>query len=132
MIPANGSHYVQFEKNGKGYSPSLPVIAWDDDGFPLVINRGMLRRAYDLGSVARIQQDHVPVVGAVPGGGWLIDCTDDEGNSWTTPILAWTVHADGTATPLTSDSDGVTSDATEGLASHRIYHPDATDVQSSE
>ncbi|GAX57283.1 hypothetical protein [Streptomyces olivochromogenes] len=132
MIPANGSHYVHFEKNGSGYVPRLPVVAWDDDGFPLVVKRGMLRRASDLGSVTGIHQNHAEVVGAVPGGGWLIDCTDSEGNSWTTPILAWTIHADTTAIPLTSDSDGVTSDATEGLESYRIYHPDMTDVQSGE
>ncbi|MER5918018.1 hypothetical protein ABT124_49150 [Streptomyces sp. NPDC001982] len=63
-----------------------------------------------------IRGDQAATVGAIPGGGWLIDCADDQGNTWTTPILTWTVHADGTATPITTDRDGVTGDATEGLS----------------
>jgi hypothetical protein len=134
MIPADGTHYVHFRlPDGNPGLPS-PVVAWDEDGSPLVVGKWGLVRASDAGrgAVARIKRDNEPVVGAVPGGGWLIDCTDDEGNTWTTPILAWTVHADATTTPLTSDSDGLTGDATEGLSSYRIYHPAMTDVQSSE
>lgn len=44
-------------------------------------------------------------------------------------VGAWTVHADGSAVALTSDRDGVTGDATEGLKSYRIYHPEAPDMQ---
>lgn len=123
MIPADGSHYVQYEPSNTGL-PRRPVIAWSDEGTPLVAGRTGLVPAWDLGSVKRIVRDVPPAVGAVPGGGWLIDCKDDEGNEWTLPILAWTIHADGSAIPLTADSDGVTSDATAGVDSCRIYHPD--------
>lgn len=128
MIPASGTHYVHFKKGSSGYAPIHPVAAWDDDGAPLVVSRGRLRPAYELGEVERVVQDFSPVVGAVPGGGWLIDCVDSDGNTWTSPILAWTIHADGSAIPITSDSDGLTSDATEGLESYRVYHPETTDL----
>lgn len=130
MIPADGSHYVHYQHSAQGL-PVRPVIAWDDDGNPLVTGKRGLVPAYEMGTIKYIRRDSSPAVGAVPGGGWLIECKDDEGNTWTTPILAWTVHADGSAQPLTSDRDGITGDATEGLESYRIYHPDATDVSSA-
>ena len=129
MIPADGSYYVHYENNPRG-PITKPVIAWDDEGRPLVAGKYGLVPAHELGSVKHIRQDDAPVVAAVPGGGWLIDCKDDDGNTWTTPILAWTIRADGNAVPLTADSDGVTDDATKGLAECRIYHPDTTDVQT--
>src|ERR1044072_4854978 len=151
MGPVDGPHSVRFPlPDGNPGLPS-PVVAWDEDGSPLVVGKWGLVRASDAGrgAGARLKRGNEPVAGAVagggrttrengpwgwagPGGGWLIDCTDDEGNTWTPPILAWTVHADATTTPLTSDSDGLTGDATEGLSSYRIYHPAMTDVQSSE
>lgn len=125
MIPANGTYYVHFQDSEGQFTSAKPVVAWDDDGRPLIAGRYGLELAADagLGAIRGIRQASEAVVGAVPGGGWLIDCTDDEGVSWTLPILAWTIHADGAATPLTTDADGVTSDATEGLASYRIHHP---------
>ncbi|MFF4846234.1 hypothetical protein ACFY2G_40595 [Streptomyces collinus] len=92
---------------------------------------GAARRAmmqWQLEGFDGLRNDNSMIVGAVPGGGWLIDCADAEGNTWTTPILAWTVHADGTARPITTDRDGVTGDATEGLAEFRIHHPDGSEA----
>jgi hypothetical protein len=121
MIPADGSHYAHYEK-----SSTLPrkIVAWGDNGEPLVVGRRGLVPAWEIGELARLGSEQAPAVGAVPGGGWMIECKDDDGGSWTLPILAWTIHSDGTASPLTTDADGVSSDATEGLASYRIYHPD--------
>jgi hypothetical protein len=129
MIPADGSYHVHFLTTDGKPSISKPVVAWGDDGAPLVAGKKGLINAHDYGRVGQVGQTTAGVVGAVPGGGWLIDCTDDEGNTWTVPILAWTIHADGSATALTTDADGLTGDATEGLEKYRIYHPDATDVQ---
>ncbi|MGK3945108.1 hypothetical protein ABK046_42825 [Streptomyces caeruleatus] len=121
MIPADGSQYVYYEKSNNTL-PRRKVIAWGDNGEPLVVGRRGLVPAWELGSIDRLASEDAPVVGAVSGGGWLIDCKDDEGNEWTLPILAWTIHANGSTTPLTTDRDGVTGDATEGLDSYRIYH----------
>jgi hypothetical protein len=122
MIPADGSHYVYYEPSSTAL-PRRKVIAWGDDGEPLVVGRRGLVPAWDLGAIKRLGDDEAPAVGAVPGGGWMIDCKDAEGGSWTLPILAWTIHSNGAAVPLTTDSDGVATDATEGLDSYRIYHP---------
>lgn len=126
MIPANGTYYVHFENHKGQFTCAASVTAWDDDGSPMIAGKWGLVRAADagLGAVRAIKHSTEAVVGAVPGGGWLIDCTDEDGAKWTSPILAWTVHADGSATALTSDADGLTGDAAAGLADYRIYHPD--------
>jgi hypothetical protein len=132
MIPANGAQYVSYT-TGKGLpGPVRQVLAWDNDGHPLVLGTAGLERAANLGSVDRVRQDAAAVVGAVAGGGWLIDYQDDQGNKWTTPILAWTVHADGTASPIGTDRDGVTGDVTDGLSEYRIYHPHETHTPYTE
>lgn len=124
MIPANGAQRV-FYTNDKGLpGPIRQVLAWDTDGHPMVLGSRGLERAADLGPIQHVRQDAAAVVGAVPGGGWFIEYQDDEGTKWTTPILAWTVHADGSATPITSDQDGLTDDATSGLTTYRVYHPE--------
>jgi hypothetical protein len=126
LIPADRSHYAIYENTKGRQTARRPVIAWDDDGHPLVVGPQGLRRAEDLGRFVRLFENAAPVLSAIPGGGWLIECTDDEGVTWTDPIMAWTIHADGTAIPIGVDSDGVTDDATQGLASYRIYHPSST------
>jgi hypothetical protein len=123
VIAADGSYYVRFLTAEGKPGVSKPVVAWGTDGTPLVAGKKGLVAASEYGRVERVFQDDAGVVGAVPGGGWMIHCKDDEGTAWTVPILAWTIHTDGSATALTCDADGVTSDATEGLSSYRIYHP---------
>jgi hypothetical protein len=124
MIPANGAQHVHYTTDQGLPGPIRQVLAWDSDGHPMVLGSHGLERAADLGPVERVRQDAAAVVGAVSGGGWVIEYQDVEGAKWVTPILAWTVHADGSATPITSDEDGLTDDATSGLASYRVYHPD--------
>jgi hypothetical protein len=85
-----------------------------------------------MGRFTQLHEMAGPVVAAIPGGGWLIECTDDTDDTWTDPILAWAIHADGTAIPLNTDSSGVTDNATHGLKSYRIYHPASTPVPDAE
>jgi hypothetical protein len=124
MIPANGAQYVNYTADQGLPGPIRQVLAWDNDGHPMVLGSHGLVRAADLGLIERVRQDQAAVVGAVPGGGWLIKYKDDEGAKHVVPILAWTVHADGSATPLATGQDGLTNDATSGLDDYRIYHPD--------
>lgn len=125
MIPADRSHYAVYENTEGERTAARQIVAWDDDGHPLVVGALGLTRAEECGNFRRIRHDTAPIVAAIPGDGWLIECTDDEGNTWTDRILAWTVHADGVASPIGTDSEGVTDDATHGLAKYRIFHPDA-------
>lgn len=67
-----------------------------------------------------------PLIAAVPGGGWLIEVTEAGGRMWVEPVVAWTIDANGRATPLVMDDDGCARDAREiyVAATYRIYHLD--------
>ncbi|MFJ6792035.1 hypothetical protein [Streptomyces angustmyceticus] len=127
MIPSTRSHYAKYETAEGRPSATRPVIAWDNDGHPMVVGSLGLVRAEECGNFVHVDEYEAPIVAAIPGDGWLVDCKDTEGNTWTDRILAWTVHADGTATPLTTDTEGVTGDATKGVGEYRLYHPGTTE-----
>lgn len=128
MIPAMRAFSAVYRTKNNRFV-HRPVIAWDDNGVPLVAGKRRLVEASDLGIqdniglFTGIVEAQEVVVAAVPGGGWLIDCTGEDGDTWTEPIVSWVVRADGTATPITTDDHGLTDEATSGLASYRIYHP---------
>lgn len=126
MIPAKDGYVAAFNPGTSDYR-AHPVVAWNDEGEPLIVGDTGLVRAWNLpGFHGVVQRPESTVVSAVPGGGWLIDCVDQDGDTWTDVIVAWSVHADGSMAPLGTDREGVTSDATEGLADYRIYHPDSS------
>ncbi|MFD9053586.1 hypothetical protein [Streptomyces zaomyceticus] len=78
-----------------------------------------MQKAEDIGGFVQPYEDSTPVISTIPGGGWPIDCIDGEGSTWTDPIMAWSIQADGTANPIQVDSDGLTDDATTDIASYR-------------
>lgn len=126
MIPAKDGHVAIYNRGTTGVH-TRPIVAWNNDGEPLVVGDQGLVTAWSLAGYNSVSETPAPVpVTAVPGGGWLIDCVDDDGNTWTDAIVAWVVHSDGSLVPLGTDQHGVTGDATEGLADYRLYHPDGT------
>ncbi|MFD6035738.1 hypothetical protein ACFWHF_14525 [Streptomyces griseoincarnatus] len=64
-------------------------------------------------------------VAFIPGGGWLIERTNDDGSIYTEPIIGWALTADGTAHALEGDGHGG-ADRTDQIGRDlRLYHPDA-------
>ncbi|MER7195912.1 hypothetical protein [Streptomyces flaveolus] len=91
------------------------VESWDQaTGTALVVDpkRGALRpvTAYpDFSHLERADQ----VVAAIPGGGWRVYWKDEgpEGTPLTEQVLAWLITAQGRATALTVDAQGLVEDA---------------------
>lgn len=126
MIPAKDGHVAIYNK-GTTAVYTRPIVAWSDDGEPLVVGPQGLITAWSLAGYDSVLEGQPrSIVTAVPGGGWLIDCVDQDGGTWTDVIVAWAVYSDGSMAPLGTDQHGVTSDATESLADYRIYHPDSS------
>ena len=73
--------------------------------------------------VAGLRKADVPIVGVIPGDGWRAEVKTETGDTDSRPILAWTLDAEGTCTPLVADSDGYTEDATGGENFIRVYQP---------
>ena len=133
MIPADHNLMAVFEgPNGKP-SASRAVVAWADDGHPMVLGeRGLLRAEAlsvneDVGTFRRVtdrSEGFPPYIAAIPGGGWMVDTLWDDGECTTSPVLLWAILADGTATPIDTDHAGMTSSALDGGERHYVYHPD--------
>jgi hypothetical protein len=127
MIPAADRYEASYrhENDGRAHFTTKPVIAWGDDGAALVadMKTGRLRDADSWSNFAGLTKADVPLIGAVPGGEWRAETRTDSGDTGSRPILAWTLDAEGTCTPLVADSDGYTEDATGGQGFVRIYHP---------
>lgn len=128
MIPATTNVECQFEGDrgdGTKYRyTSNPVIAWDDDGTPLVLGDGALVSAERYRNFIGLVEADAPVVAALPGGEWRAEFKDDDGTIHSTPLLSWNVRADGTATPIVAGSDGDVYDPCEVSNFSRLYIPE--------
>lgn len=84
-----------------------PVIAWDEDGYALVVgNHGLVRAANLDGYEGLSEGSDSRVVGAIPADGWRIAWKLDDGQEPTDRILLWLVKADGMVEPVWVDPDG--------------------------
>jgi len=115
MIPATHPYEARYrhDNNGKPYTSTKPIIAWDDHGAALVADAksGRLVDATSYSNFVRVTPADPAVVGVIPGGGWHAEF--DDGDIGSTPVLAWLVSADGSCAPIASDADGSAFDPTE-------------------
>lgn len=120
MIPANHSYEAVYE----GKLPK-PVVAWDKNGNALVIDprHNELTDAANLPGFLALEKKE-RTVAALPPGAWVAQFKDDDdGSVWSTPLIGWAVHDDGTATPLIATADGL-ADNPDGDANFvGVHHP---------
>lgn len=122
MIPASSYHAMYSDYQQR------EVVAWDDEGAPLVAGKTGLVPASAYSGFLRIEQAK-KIVASVPGGGWMIAGIRGDGTGWTEPVIAWNIRDTGEAVAVMSDARGevtyeVDADVYQGLI---IYHPDATE-----
>jgi hypothetical protein len=109
LIPAQQPHHAHYkhESNGRTHFTTKPVIAWDDDGRPLVLHskshRLVLADSYS--NFHGVSEAPGQVVAAIPGGGWKV-VYEDDGELVTDSVLLWLVRADGSVTPMDGDRTG--------------------------
>ncbi|WP_219516808.1 hypothetical protein [Nonomuraea ceibae] len=86
-----------------------PVEAWHSaTGVALVVDpqRGALRPVTDWPDFSHLEQGE-RVVSVIPGGGWRAHWNEGyDGTPVTEEVLAWLIHADGRATPISVEPDG--------------------------
>lgn len=132
VIPAPPGLVARFkhsDTNGKPHYSQMQVIAFDDDGYPMVLHDKChdLRRANSYTNFADVGEDsHPPIVAMIGAGGWRIEYTDvDDGSKWSEPLVGWGLAANGFVYPLETDTDGVVMQiGTPPSQEGRIYHPD--------
>jgi hypothetical protein len=65
-------------------------------------------------------------IGLIPGGGWMIFSSAPH-DSWSAPVVAWALQANGDIVPMEADSNGhVWPVSMEG---GELWHPDSSRQQ---
>lgn len=128
MIPANAPHgHEAMFLTPNGTDPNgdvVPVVAWSDDGAPMVVHNDRLKPADQVEGYAGIRSAFAPMLTALPGDGWRVDATMTDGTTWTTLVIAWHVRPWPLATPIVVDPEGRMGYPQELCASWRVWHPD--------
>jgi hypothetical protein len=121
MIPAYGV-VAAYERGG--VHRYVPVIAWDDEGTPLVMDldgSGLVDAVgAKHGSFVALEDEPVPF-GVLPGGGWTATIPDHDGTR-VEPVVGWVVYEDGSVDALVVDIKGMVTRVTN--SDTKLDHPD--------
>lgn len=111
MIPANGfeaRYNIKAPDGTAAYTESTPVVAWDDNGEPLVVSTssgrlvhpGGLRFRGGVFAGIREMDCEQSGIGVIPGGGWMATTKWPDGTERTRPVVGFVVARDGYGQPL--------------------------------
>ncbi len=113
MIPSDGRHEVSYwftREDGSRHSYNDPLIAWDDNGGPLVAGPSGLTtprpRYYNASAIGKYDRWEVVPAGRFPlttfvdGQGWMLEVTWKEGDDPETyRVIAWGCRDDDVLAP---------------------------------
>jgi hypothetical protein len=108
MIKAEPGFTAVF-KVADGSTRTVEVVAWDDEGNALVLDskRGQLVPARSYSSAFQgVTHTRDPYITAVPGQGWTIEVTEEDGKVWMHPVIAFAIDMDGYGIVITGAGDG--------------------------
>jgi hypothetical protein len=110
-------------------SRTMPVIAWEDDGTPLVMGRKALIPAHSITEIDGVPvlswciDDREPIPQVIPGGGWMVSYTHPNGDVHCEPVVAWQIDSQGLGQALGSDIEGYVDKLDGGDLKLRYWHP---------
>ena len=129
MIPAPPGLVALYKHGKPAHHTEKAIIAFDDDGHPLVIDddgkrdKTRLIRAGAYANYDGMTEDpHPPLAALLPAGGWRVEFTLDDGTKWSEPLVGWALKGGGVV-PLTTDCDGVVDDFDLYSGNYRILSP---------
>jgi hypothetical protein len=138
MIPAPAGMYAMYLNEEGCDSEYLEVIAFSDDGLPMVVSPdgGSLIAAHDYGSprcsefygVSRnygCSPGKNRYTSIVPGGEWLVDIEIEDGTV-TRPVDFWATTETGEIEPVIIDTDGINWNVRDADKRKRIYRAEKT------
>jgi hypothetical protein len=139
LIPAPAGIVARYrhEDDGRVHFTEKAVIAFDDDGYALVISdktgqsAGRLVRADTYRNFSSLSDnpEYADYMTLIPAGGWRVELTGKDGSRWSEPLVGWALNTDGTVVSLSTDSTGSVDDFDLYVKDgYRIYHPDQWDT----
>lgn len=128
MIPAASPHVALI--GGVRHD----VIAWSDSGDALVLDfaAGELKAARTLPGFTTVEPADEPLVAVVPGGGWMMRLTWDDGTTSVVPVLAWGIDRHGLGEAIAVDADGVVEPVRVSASASAYFHPDQSEDQPTQ
>lgn len=107
MINAHPGWCAYFAQ-ASGHHTSKPVEAWDENGDPMVVDSNLgLMSARGFKNFSHVgRETSGPYVTAVPGQGWYVHRTDDDGTTWDDPVIAFVIDRHGEAAIVLGTGDG--------------------------
>ncbi|MGX6511280.1 hypothetical protein [Rhodococcus sp. SJ-2] len=88
------------------------VVAWNDDGEPLVMNHKAGDLQVGMGPIHQSPGDRVRQI--MPGTGYTVIYQPGQPSQLTAPLLAWGVTYEGSVIPLDTDSGGLVEKLPDG------------------
>lgn len=129
MIPAPpgiSADYAVKREDGSTYYMSRTVVAFNDDGDPLVTGRkGLVCARVHEGSY-ELSDYGDGYTALIPGGGWRVEWPGGRSE----PLTGWACKPGGRIVALSADESGAVEDSDEWSGEYRIYHPDTTEGPS--
>ncbi|MFF4425043.1 hypothetical protein ACFY04_30450 [Streptomyces sp. NPDC001549] len=131
MIPATQPFQARYRQGANRpdgteatYFTTKQVVAWDDDGHPLVVGRNnTLCRADCWSNYEDVCPENGPVVAAIPGGGWRAQFKDGD-DIFTMPVVAWLITDDGFCRPTSADTQGFCDDPRDSVNFVQLIEPE--------
>ncbi|MBP2581635.1 hypothetical protein J3A78_002113 [Streptomyces sp. PvR006] len=132
MIPATTPYVARYRQTVDlsdgtqgSYTTDRPVLAWSDSGYALVAadERGQLVHANSYSNFTGVAPDEPHIVSALPATGWGVQYRDDDGTTFTLPLVAWLIESSGECRPVTVDTDGLTADPRHDSNFVRLTEP---------
>lgn len=130
MIPARRGLSAYFRKNGGGGLSEKEVMAFDEEGYAMVLGDKGLERAARFSNFDSLDQaieDAYLYENLIPGGGWMVryfwdNPVSGEPERADTPVVAWAQTISGSIKPLVFDLDMAGLDEVPSNAT--VWHPD--------
>lgn len=128
-------HEQQASGEPRTYTVRYAVVAWDDDGYPLLAGPRGLCTPHEFGGNWVLEEpDPDPVVRVTPAPGWFVRYKAGDGSVYRTPLVGWGIRADGGVDPLQVDAEGYveTVDRLAGDSFLGLHHDEAWRAEGDE
>jgi hypothetical protein len=124
MIPAPPGLVAQYKHSEPEHWTNLPIVAFDEDGRPLVVDaegrhKTRLVHAEAYANYHGMAEDPYSALTALlPAGGWRVEHIQDDGSKWSEPLVGWGLKLNGDVVPLATAAERVMGPLDVTVAKH--------------
>lgn len=124
MIPAPPGYNAEYQPDPQTPPTFERVVAFDDEGGPLIIGRHGLENASSRVGYRGITKGVIREdVAIIPGDGWMMTCTEPDGTVWHQRIIAWAFDRYGEGRPMVTTDAGEVAESGSSVGERRVWHP---------